>query len=398
MGFESQIKKRLSDKRYTEIGDDVSSREVEAIAEALRILPEPALKTFLNSDCKVFIGNREFLEAKSGSSNKQSANAWFKQASPRDNISPSISVRNDMPHVGVNKLYRMGLSTIHEAGHGLDHINDKSRSMRSIRSSSYRKSVDEYLERKKGQGKTEVFFEGERSFRHDHIPLPSYKNAHNDVVYAEHAAEMFRKFTLRSRKLGEINADKSLQRDYGSSWKEYKKEVCPQIQESIDAVGAKKEKKLGRTTESSSSEMKGVAASGFNKSSFGQQVKKIMQALVKGSRNVWNVSSSMISGKSAPTLVRDKENWDGQKINGQKVGIFETTGMSRKEISMVKNELSDNGIDFNSMKNSSGTRTSIVVSDPSSLERLERYVETGNPNPATSMASNRTMVMDGMGL
>jgi hypothetical protein len=87
-----------------------------------------------------------------------------------------------------------------------------------------------------------------------------------------------------------------------------------------------------------------------------------------------------------PTTVRDSD-WQPEKINGQNVAMLETSDMSGREINVLKTELADNGISFNTASNADGSRSSIAVSDPSALNRLQSYVQTGATKSELGLSS-----------
>ena len=334
------------------------------VGDVFTRLPEQVLQSFSDSGYKVAVGSREAINRK---------------IAPYDHLSKGVSgqnIRSENAHAfgghaamvclsedGANKA-GMGDTVIHEAGHAIDHVNAGMNGYMSLKSQSFKKATDDYWERQSGKENTQIIFRGERSFRGDHI-VHYNSSSTSTSRYKELSAELFNKFVQRSEELGIKEADRSLKGDYGSAWDAYKQDVCPQIGEDI-------KNELDINVERTKN---------HSKSAFGRAAD--WAGRVK----------DRVFGKTES--IRDA-NWQPEKVSGQNAAMLETSGMSHKQLSSFKDELGNNGINFNTASNADGSRSSIAVSDPNSLDRLQNYVQTGSPETTLAQSRVDNTVMFGM--
>lgn len=326
---------------------------MKAVRDGLLQIPPAALRDFLDSRFKVIIGSESALasalkengldplRASSLGEVSPEGNTFAKLAGNR----PALMVRTDIETDIIKSTAR------HEAGHAIDHINNKYRGY-SADNPKFERAVEHYLETKKGAPKTEMIFRGDRSFRHDHAPLYYRSEYAREMV-----AELHSKYSIIATENNPAVAEQFMSRNYPHVWDSLKKDVMPQIEESLKMQGL---------------DPKGRPLSAPKPASPKQPLGDIHES-AKRAINTGNWQTS--------------ETVDGVRIIRMPIG-----DMTNREISILEAALKDQG--FDPIRHKSGTLGQTIRLAENDVERFEELRKTlkNIPNTPKATAANTPII------
>jgi len=232
-----QLDARLSDVQFTKFLGDIGENGLKAFKQGLLDMPEEALKSLLNSNVRIVLGNtsslKDALKAGGGNPDRISTSLGF--LSPTGSSSaralaggnPVLVVKTDANPDQIRWVTR------HEAHHGVDHINASYKGYAS-ESPAFEGALKKYLEAKPTNTveRTEIAFDGDRGFRHEHIPKYQRADYASELV-----AEMGNKYSALLTSHGAEHAEDFMSRNYPYVWDEMKNSVMPQINASLKMQG-----------------------------------------------------------------------------------------------------------------------------------------------------------------
>lgn len=139
---------------------------------------------------------------------------------------PTIIISADTPLKEIEACMR------HEMGHAYDCVLGES-DFKSVNSKSFIDAVDQHMYGNKNLDRapsTTIVFEGDRSFRYEHMPM--YGRTHQEVepnLYTEAAAELFNKFFGIAKMFSIAKSDRYMRLSYREAWDVYKGQIASQI-------------------------------------------------------------------------------------------------------------------------------------------------------------------------
>jgi len=231
--LERMLDQRLADPRFTHSFGQVTPRQMQAVREGLLEMPPAALRDFLNSEFKLVLGTRDSLStALSNAGLDPSGANSLGMVSPRNNPlahlvgnNPSLMIRVDQSIDEIKGVAR------HETGHAIDHINMNYRGY-GADNPNFERAVQQYLDAKENAPRTMLLFDGDRGFRHDHAPLYDRSQYARELV-----AEMYKKYSIVAAQNNPAVAEQFMSRNYPYAWDSMKRDVMPQIEESLRMQG-----------------------------------------------------------------------------------------------------------------------------------------------------------------